>query len=351
MVWRGVVHGLPRPRWNIVATESALSRDYARGGMPLVRAQMPLAACDAWQRPRWSGNGWTIESMPLNVRTGAVRSAEAAPDQSAPVDVMLYPPHRGREAGVPFGFALLAAPEDAFTAAWRALACQEGLPGPHRPSDREKALRIARRPTLFALGVDHRSGERLIEWAAGAGFGSILLHSPLWNSADGHYLPNEVNWPGGWPTLRAFVDRARDRGLAVGLHTLTTSIANWDSYVTPVPHERLLASWTTTLAKVSSASECHHPAGGRAHGDVQPRRLHELRHDRADRRRIDPIRRHFREGPQPRQLRARGLRHDDGAARRGQHRLLFVPALRRIHDGPRVFACGRGGVGHCARVS
>jgi hypothetical protein len=86
--------------------------------------------------------------------------------------------------------------------------------------------RIALRPTLFAFNpVNHRNGDRLIEWAGQAGFGSILLHCPVWSRTDSTYLPNETQWPGGWPTLKAFVDRARDHGLTVGLHTMTTSVA------------------------------------------------------------------------------------------------------------------------------
>lgn len=251
--WRGIVKGLPDIAPAPMPTDSILSRDFTAGGLCLLRAQAPLAATDAYQRPRWYAEGWTVEFLTLDARVGAMREKTAS--DSSVIDVLLYPPQRGHSAGVPFAFTLLAAPDDDFTPAWRALAQREGLPGAHKPEDRDKVLRIARRPTLFTLAANTHTGPRLIEWAVRAGFGSILLHSPIWTSSDAHYLPNEQNWPGGWPALRAFVDLAREHGVAIGLHTMTTSIADHDPYVTPVPHDGLLVTWTTVLAHDISATE------------------------------------------------------------------------------------------------
>ena len=254
-IWRGRLDGLPDAPPAPVPADSALSRDYKAGGLCVARASAVLPPADAYQRPRWSAAGWTVELLPLDARIVAARpAADAAPDSR--IEVLLYPPHRNRAAGVPVAFALLAAPSEAFAQAWRALAAREGLPGPHSPADREKVLRVARRPTLFSLNpTNHLNGPRLIDWAASAGFGSILLHSPVWTRSDSTYEPNTDNWPGGWPMLKAFVDQARDRGLAVGLHTLTTSIADHDPYVTPIPDARLLVAWSTCLAQDVSATD------------------------------------------------------------------------------------------------
>jgi hypothetical protein len=248
LVFRGSLTGLPETSADPIPAPDAMVRDYAEGGVPVLRAVLPLPTADAYQRPRWSGSGATLELLTLDPRIGTVRVGDA-------VEVRLYPPWRGCDH-LAVAFALLVAPDTEFTAAWRALAVHEGLPGAHRPEDRAQVLRTAQRPTLFAMGNLHAgNADQLLDWAAEAGFGSVLLHCPLWAASDPTYAPNERIWPGGWPTLRAFVDRARARGLVVGLHTMTTSVADHDPHVTPVPDHRLLSVWSTTLAAGVDAND------------------------------------------------------------------------------------------------
>ncbi len=251
LILRGIVHGLPEAAPRPLAADSALSRDYAAGGLVLFHANSALPADDAFQRPRWRAAGWTLEFLPLTARSASVR-----PDGGDTIAGVVYPPHCGRTGGVPFAFALVAAPAAEFATAWRALAVREGVPGPHRPEDRQQVLSIATAPTLFALNpLDAERAPALLDWAAGAGFRSILLHCPIWAATDGTYAPNLANWPRGWADLRALVVAARQRGLAIGLHTMTTSIHNADSLVTPVPDPRLLCVWETKLAADVAAAD------------------------------------------------------------------------------------------------
>jgi len=242
LIFRGSVAGLAETVCAPLPAADALVRDYTTGGIPLLRVTAPLEPADAYQRPRWHTHGWLVEWLTLDPRVAAVRI------DACTIELRLFPPFRGATDGLPFAFALLAAPAEQFSAAWRTFAIAQGLPGAHHPEDRARVLRVATRPTLFAIGpTNYRNADQLIAWCVQAGFGAIMLHRPIWAASNATYAVNTNNWPGGWPTLRAFVDRARAHGLVVGLHTMTTSVASNDPLVTPVPDPRLLSVWSTYL--------------------------------------------------------------------------------------------------------
>ncbi len=157
-----------------------------------------------------------------------------------------------RHAGSAYGHS--------FTDIWRRLALAAGLPGPHRPEDRARVRRVATQPTLFTLAPTHHGNmSRLLEWAAEHRFGSLLLHCPVWAASDATYAPQLKHWPEGWDELHAVCYRARALGLTIGLHTMTTSVADGDPLVTPVPDRRLLSLWSSTLRRGIDAQETSIP--------------------------------------------------------------------------------------------
>ena len=263
LVFEGTISGVPEFPAAPIPAPDALSRDHAVGGICLARASLDLSTASrpraeggwaiggeeatglgcVYQRPRWTDGEWTVEILPLDPRICAVRSGNA-------IEVRWYGPYRGAGLTHPVGFAVLCARSDSFTEAWRGLAAAYGLPGPHSPEARERVRRVATQPTLFATRpTHHRNADRLLDWVARHGFGSILLHCPIWARSDATYSPNVDNWPGGWDALRAFCDRARSFGVVIGLHTMTTSVAGHDPLVTPVPDRRLLSLWSSTLRR------------------------------------------------------------------------------------------------------
>ena len=228
LIWRGVIEGLPE------------TPDELSNGFSLLRAEIPFAADDAYLCPRWRGKGWTLELLTLDPRVSAERAGKR-------IEMRLYPPHRGRASGVPFAFALLAAPDAGFAAARQELAAVIGLPGAHHAGEAEKLRQLARRPTLLARDVDACNGPALLAWAARAGFGSVILHVSSWARTAGHYHLDERRWPG--EALHAFGKAAREHGLALGLHALTACIAPDDAYISPLPDSRLLTTWATCLVR------------------------------------------------------------------------------------------------------
>lgn len=243
LVLRGTLHGLPAHPPRPVPADSALSRDYQAGGLPLLRMILPLPVADAHQRPRWSGQGCLVELLTLDARTACIRDSAADT-----IVVQVFPPQSANpDLLLAFAFALVIGPEPDFLDRCHRLLDREGVAGPHSPQARARVAQVAPIPTIFALKTGYHNARPLLAWARQAGARSILLHAPTWAATDGHYAPNLTNWPGGWPMLRELVEEARAAGITVGLHTLTTSIADTDPYVTPIPDPRLLTVWSSAL--------------------------------------------------------------------------------------------------------
>ncbi len=270
---RGTLHGLGEATPAPVTAPDAMVRDYRAGGVRLAGLHVAAASADAFQRPRWRLGARLAEAVTLDPGVACVRRPEgekrdgvhhwqwgvpqtarlgrAARCDSPPVDVLLYPPRTRRTEGIDFAFALVTAPEPDFNPAVRKLAARVGIPGAHAGAARKRMLAIAHRPTLFLTCSSNPVRHDIVDWAAAAGFGSILLASTVWTAAEGHYQPNLKAWPKGWASLEAFFRYARSRGLAVGLHTHTAGLNDSDPYVTPVPDDRLLSVWNGHLAKAA----------------------------------------------------------------------------------------------------
>jgi hypothetical protein len=65
----------------------------------------------------------------------------------------------------------------------------------------------------------------------------------------GHFELRPDLFPDGWASLKRCVDRAREAGVRLGIHTLSNFITPNDAYVTPVPDPRLARVGTSALAE------------------------------------------------------------------------------------------------------
>ena len=63
----------------------------------------------------------------------------------------------------------------------------------------------------------------------------------------GHFQLNPNQFPRGWEGMKYCVDKARAEGIRLGVHTLSNFITTNDSYVTPIPDERLAKVGTSVL--------------------------------------------------------------------------------------------------------
>ncbi len=102
-----------------------------------------------------------------------------------------------------------------------------------------------RQSYMFA-NMFSKSVDAWIDAAVRAGVSIIHLHS--WHDTLGHYEVNPRKYPGGISDMKSVADKIRAAGLNVSMHTLTACIDFRDSWVTPVAHSNLIATYTYTLA-------------------------------------------------------------------------------------------------------
>ncbi|MCL5282888.1 MAG: hypothetical protein M1376_23635 [Planctomycetes bacterium] len=107
--------------------------------------------------------------------------------------------------------------------------------------------------------------DQYITLAKRAGFRMILFSYTSVTQGAGHFLFNQ-QFPNGIDDLKKVTDRIRSAGLAVGIHIHYSKADRTDSYVTPVPDERLHKVRTFLLsaavdAKADMLTVYENPAG------------------------------------------------------------------------------------------
>ncbi|MBE7504353.1 MAG: hypothetical protein HS113_29495 [Verrucomicrobiales bacterium] len=75
----------------------------------------------------------------------------------------------------------------------------------------------------------------------------------------GHFDLHANQFPDGWASLKRCVERAGQRGVRLGVHTLSNFITPNDAYVTPLPDQRLARVGTTTLTRAIDATQTEIP--------------------------------------------------------------------------------------------
>jgi hypothetical protein len=85
----------------------------------------------------------------------------------------------------------------------------------------------------------------LLDYAQRGGFHSVYHGHPF--QSWGHYELRRDHFPRGTESMKACVAAAAERGISVGVHTLTNFINTSDPYVTPAPDPRLAKTGSSTL--------------------------------------------------------------------------------------------------------
>ncbi len=87
--------------------------------------------------------------------------------------------------------------------------------------------------------------DELLGYAERGNFLSLYHGSPF--QSWGHYELHPRFFPNGNAGMRACVRKAREKGILIGVHTLTNFINTHDPYITPVPDSRLAKTGTCLL--------------------------------------------------------------------------------------------------------
>ena len=112
----------------------------------------------------------------------------------------------------------------------------EGLPHPTLYDEWSKTAPEASAAYMI-LGFGRKDIEKALLYTEKAGLKYLYHPGPF--DTWGHFMLNKDYFPEGRKSLKECVDIAADKGISIGLHTLSNFITTNDSYVTPVPDQRL----------------------------------------------------------------------------------------------------------------
>ena len=125
-----------------------------------------------------------------------------------------------------------------------AIELAEGLPHPMIEGCWSKrSIRSGR--SYLICDYSEETIDELLEYTRRANL-QTLYHMNAWESW-GHYELSREFFPHGLPGLRTCMEKAKNKGILLGAHTLTNFINTSDAYVTPVPDHRLAVTGTSRL--------------------------------------------------------------------------------------------------------
>ncbi|MDA0195439.1 MAG: hypothetical protein O2887_05460 [Bacteroidetes bacterium] len=139
--------------------------------------------------------------------------------------------------------ALFGSPESAALEIIGKIELAEGLPHPIIDGKWGKMARTASAAYMI-LAFNEKNIDQAIKYTKNAGLRYLYHPGPFENW--GHFDLNE-GFPNGREGMKTIVDKAKNKGVLVGVHTLSNFITTNDPYVTPIPDERLAKVGSSVL--------------------------------------------------------------------------------------------------------
>lgn len=133
-----------------------------------------------------------------------------------------------------------------------AIEVEQGLPHPLFDGEWGKTARPAMRSYLIS-DFSEKNFDFILDKAGLAGFKYVYHSGPFddW----GHFNWSKNFVEGGDDAVKALVDKAAQKGIGVGIHTLSNFTTTNDAYVTPIPSEHLLKQGILDLTADIDASQ------------------------------------------------------------------------------------------------
>lgn len=99
--------------------------------------------------------------------------------------------------------------------------------------------------------------DALLDYTQQAGLVSLYHEGPF--QSWGHFILDSLAFPNGIAGMKTCVEKATQKGIRIGVHTLSTFINTNDPYVTPIPDKRLSATGSSVLTASVEASASEIP--------------------------------------------------------------------------------------------
>lgn len=142
--------------------------------------------------------------------------------------------------------ALFGTPESEVLDVLEKIELEEGLPHVTINGEWVKRSKEANKP-YFITTFTEQNIDECLEFCEKLGYNSLYHGHPFKNW--GHFDLIEAQFPNGWDGMKQCVEKAKARGIRLGVHTLTNFITTNDPYVTPVPHKDLMIFCETVIVK------------------------------------------------------------------------------------------------------
>lgn len=146
--------------------------------------------------------------------------------------------------------ALFAAPSSKTLDVVGNIEINEGLPHPMINGEWIKKRNNANPAYMLYEGS---SLDNALDYADSCDF--KLVHIGDIFKSWGHFDLHTSRFPEGAKQIKAFTDKARARGIEIGVHTLTMYTSTHDSYVSPIPSDSLAISGSSNLVNDISTSD------------------------------------------------------------------------------------------------
>lgn len=267
------------------ATRPAAGVEPAGGGARLVRWAGEASGPTVQVDERAGVVEWTVGALPAGAEAVCLELASAVPAGWRAQLALLEHADAALAALGTAGFALGPGATDRQLHACVASGAGDGrqrltlLVG--RPDDVARAARAFRpalavdRPAAVVpkdapaaaagylfLDLTQANARDAIAVARDAGFPLVLVYASTWAGSYGSYPVNRRTYPEGEDGLRRVVRLAREHGVGVGLHVLTSLVSKHDPLVRAAPPDpRLLIDDRSALAADVSAAATTLPAG------------------------------------------------------------------------------------------
>ena len=142
--------------------------------------------------------------------------------------------------------ALFGTEEDKVLNIIEKIEINEGLPHVTINGEWVKRSREANKPYFITTFTEENIDE-VLDYCLKLGYNTVYHGHPFKNW--GHFELLEDQFPTGWDGMKLCVEKAKTKGIRIGVHTLTNFITTNDAYVTPKPHEGLMTFAETVLTE------------------------------------------------------------------------------------------------------
>jgi len=129
---------------------------------------------------------------------------------------------------------------------------EEGLPHPEVDGEWVKTSPVINSSYLI-MDFTEATIDECLEYVKKSGFNYLYHGHPF--SSWGHFLLIEEQFPNSWDGMKTCVTKAENEGIRIGTHFLTNFIHTTDSYVSPVPDDRLALVGSSYIIKTINATQ------------------------------------------------------------------------------------------------